>query len=263
MKKLFFELMQIAVGQLDCLSRGPSPEEWQELYALTQREAVSAICYSSVVALFEFGLRAPQDLALDWMAEAEELKERNRGTAKRLQALQQLLEEQSVRSSLVAGAGQARFYGKTLQALRQSDGTDLYVIGDTQKVDLSEWADMNVKLCKTFKVGNSSMRNRRLERWMLQNDELLFRKAGELTIPTYAVAVVLQLAFIYNQYVSKRMCLPCSSATSPTLTIGKVSASPKPITVYLNNGCCGCCQSTKPCTNQIAITTSINVATGA
>ena len=65
------------------------------------------------------------------------------------------------------------------------------------------------------------------------------------------------------EYVSKRMCLPCSSATSPTLTIGKVSASPKPITVYLNNGCCGCCQSTKPCTNQIAITTSINVATGA
>ena len=207
MKKLFFELMQIAVGQLDCLSRGPSPEEWQELYALTQREAVSAICYSSVVALFEFGLRAPQDLALDWMAEAEELKERNRGTAKRLQALQQLLEEQFVRSSLVTGAGQARFYGKTLQALRQSDGTDFYVIGDTQKVDLSEWADMNVKLCKTFKVGNSSMRNRSLERWMLQNDELLFRKAGELTIPTYAVAVVLQLVFIYNQYVSKRLVM--------------------------------------------------------
>lgn len=207
MKKLFFELMQIAVGQLDCLSRGPSPEEWQELYALTQREAVSAICYSSVVALFEFGLRAPQDLALDWMAEAEELKERNRGTAKRLQALQQVLEEQSVRSSLVAGAGQARFYDKSLQTLRQSDGTELYVIGDTRKVDLSEWADMNIRLCETIKVGKSSMRNRKLERWLLQNDELLFRRAGELTIPVYAMAVVLQLVYIYNQYVSNRLLM--------------------------------------------------------
>ena len=29
-------------------------------------------CYQGVVKLFEFGLRAPQDLSIDWMAEAEE-----------------------------------------------------------------------------------------------------------------------------------------------------------------------------------------------
>ena len=63
------------------------------------------------------------------------------------------------------------------------------------------------------------------------------------------------------EYVSKRVCLPCSEATSPTLTVGNVTASPKPITVYNNYGQCGCCQSTKPCSNQIAITTSINVTT--
>ena len=104
MKKLFFELMQVAVGQLDCLERGPSPEEWQELYSLARQQSVAAICYRSVVALFEFGLRAPQDLSLDWMAEAEDLKERNRGIAKRLAALQQELEGQGVRSSLLTGA---------------------------------------------------------------------------------------------------------------------------------------------------------------
>lgn len=66
-----------------------------------------------------------------------------------------------------------------------------------------------------------------------------------------------------TEYVSKRICLPCSEATSPTLTIGTVAASPKPITVYVSNGCCGCCASTKPCSNQIAITTSINVTPAA
>ena len=64
------------------------------------------------------------------------------------------------------------------------------------------------------------------------------------------------------EYVSLNVCLPCSSATSPTLTIGDVVASPKAITFYQNNGC-GCCQGTYSCTNQISITTSINVATGA
>lgn len=62
------------------------------------------------------------------------------------------------------------------------------------------------------------------------------------------------------EYVSHRECLPCSSATSPTITMGTVAASPKPITVYVSNGCNGCCEQIKPCTNQIAITTSINVS---
>ena len=65
------------------------------------------------------------------------------------------------------------------------------------------------------------------------------------------------------EYVSMRVCLPCSEATSPTLTIGTTAASPKPVTVYVNNGCCGCCAQTKPCTKQIAITTSINVTPAA
>lgn len=65
------------------------------------------------------------------------------------------------------------------------------------------------------------------------------------------------------EYVSKCVCLPCGAATSPTLTIGTVAASPKPVTVYVSNGCCGCCQQTKPCTKQIAITTSINVTPAA
>jgi len=66
-----------------------------------------------------------------------------------------------------------------------------------------------------------------------------------------------------QEYVSYQCCLPCSSATPPTLTLGTVAASPKPISVYQKTACGGCCQSTLSCTNKIAITTSINVATGA
>ena len=43
---------------------------------------------------------------------------------------------------------------------------------------------------------------------------------------------------------------------------GEVKASPKPIKYYINNGC-GCCQGTRPCTNQIALNTSIQVTAGA
>ena len=63
-----------------------------------------------------------------------------------------------------------------------------------------------------------------------------------------------------TEYVTTQVCLPCSSAVTPKVGIETVVASPKPITYYQNNGC-GCCAGTYPSTNQIAITTSINVAT--
>ncbi len=74
---LFFELIRVSVGQLDCLSRGPEPEEWQTLYELSKQHHVEGISYLGVTKLFEYGLRAPQDISLDWMSESEILREQN------------------------------------------------------------------------------------------------------------------------------------------------------------------------------------------
>ena len=63
-----------------------------------------------------------------------------------------------------------------------------------------------------------------------------------------------------TEYVTTQVCLPCSSAVTPKLGIETVVSSPKPITYYQASAC-GCCAGTYPSTNQIAITTSINVAT--
>lgn len=74
---LFFELLQVSVGREDCLSRGPEPKEWQELYEISKQQHVEGISYHGVMKLFEFGLRAPQDVSLDWMAESETIRETN------------------------------------------------------------------------------------------------------------------------------------------------------------------------------------------
>ena len=74
---LFFELIQVSVGQLDCLSRGPEPDEWFEMYEISKQQHVEGISYQGVMKLFEFGLRAPQDISLDWMSEQETIRETN------------------------------------------------------------------------------------------------------------------------------------------------------------------------------------------
>ncbi len=123
MQELFFELLQVSVGQLDCLSRGPSPEEWQEIADEARRQGVLGVCYRGVERLFDYGLRATQDLALDWMAEAEELKEKNVLVDKRCATLQRKLTERGIRSTVLKGQGVARYYGD-LRELRQTGTID-------------------------------------------------------------------------------------------------------------------------------------------
>ena len=51
MRKLFFELMQVSLGQLDCVSRFPEPNEWQKFYELAKKQAVIGVCYHGIARL--------------------------------------------------------------------------------------------------------------------------------------------------------------------------------------------------------------------
>ena len=88
MKKLFFELLKVATGKLECVERGPSPEEWQTLYEWSKQQQVVGITYRGVERLFEYGLRAPQDVSIDWMSEAETIREQNQQASKQLRIVQ-------------------------------------------------------------------------------------------------------------------------------------------------------------------------------
>ena len=207
MRKLFFELMQVSVGQLDCVSRFPEPDEWRKFHDLAKQQAVLGICHHGVTKLFEYGLVAPQELSLDWMAEAEEIKEHNRGETRRLITLQEELQKHHLRSSVMTGPGLTRFYNRELQSLRYTKGIDIYVFGYKNQIDLNQWADMNVRIFTDLRAGKSMQRNNRLDKWILQNNDLMFRKAGELVVPSHSMTIVIQLIHLYNLLFEKRLLM--------------------------------------------------------
>ena len=207
MRKLFFELMQVSVGQLDCVSRFPESNEWQKFYELAKKQAVIGVCYHGVTKLFDYGLVAPQELSLDWMAEAEEIKEVNRGRTRRLIELQEELQKHHLRSSVMTGPGLTRFYDRELQTLRYTKGIDVYVFGYKNQIDMSPWADINVHILPELRVGKSRQRNNRLDKWVLQNDDLMFRKAGELVVPSHSATILIQLTNLYNLFLNKRLLM--------------------------------------------------------
>jgi len=207
MRKLFFELMQVSVGQLDCVSRFPEPNEWQKFYELAKKQAVIGICHHGVTKLFDYGLVAPQELSLDWMAETEEIKEQNRGTTRRLITLQEELQKHHLLSSVMTGPGLTRFYNRELQALRYTKGIDIYVFGYKNQIDLNQWADINVRILPELRIGKSRQRNNRLDKWVLQNNDLMFRKAGELVVPSHSATILIQLTHLYDLFINKRLLM--------------------------------------------------------
>lgn len=226
MNSLFFELMQVSTGQLDCLSRGPSPEEWQELHALALEQDVVGACYQGAVRLFDYGLRAPQDLILDWMNEAEDLREQCQLTEQRYQTLLKKISERSLRFTVIGGQGMTYYYCEDLSDLRKPDGMDIFVSGGQERVTkfvkltgqqeirddgnlafLETWDDTQVRLYYGLRVGNSSGKTKKLNQWLRQNESHLFRYDGELVIPSPVMSAVLMLLSIYNQYMNHSLTM--------------------------------------------------------
>ena len=51
LQKLFYELIQVAIGQRSCLSRALTMEEWKGLYALLKKHALLGIGYVAIQKL--------------------------------------------------------------------------------------------------------------------------------------------------------------------------------------------------------------------
>jgi acyl-CoA-binding protein len=50
-EQLFFELLQAAIGNRKTLSKNPSADEWKELFALSKKQALTAIAFTGVTKL--------------------------------------------------------------------------------------------------------------------------------------------------------------------------------------------------------------------
>jgi hypothetical protein len=209
MEKLFYELIRVSAGQLDCLSRGPEPEEWQVLYEMARQQQLTGVCYHGAQALFEFGLRVPHELIIDWMAEAEEIEEQNAMLTQRCVEVQKLLSESGFKSSVLAGQGIAHDYGETLQSLRQPDGIDMYVDGEEGKlrVFLMAWNEKDARLHARIGLGKNPYRNKLLKPWFEKNHRALFVKDGELTRPSVSMTFMYSLITLYWRFIYQGITL--------------------------------------------------------
>ena len=225
MNLLFFELIQVAIGRSDALSRVPSAKEWCELYGLSVKQALTGVCFCGVQRLAnEQRKKMPRGLMMQWFAQAEQIRQRNELMNHRCVEVQRLLAKEGLKSSILKGQGVARLYrirneelgvrnDSQLGMYRQSGDIDVWVDGGMERVlrwcrerygDVEyDYINAHVPMFKDvevelhWRVGSMTnlFSNKRLQRWLERKETKVMILRGKADLKPETTIYIPTLEF--------------------------------------------------------------------
>lgn len=127
MEKLFFELIQVAVGTRKCLSREPSAAEWGELYNMATKQALTGVCFVGLQRLKSAGeVAIPEVLYLKWLWMAAKIQQRNRMMNEECVAVTKQLMHDGLSCCILKGQGNLVNYPEELREARNPGDIDVW-----------------------------------------------------------------------------------------------------------------------------------------
>ena len=225
-RKLFYELIQVALGNREELLRIPTDDEWSDIYDESEKQAVTGVMVAGLERLPK-EQRPEQELLLQWIGISEQIRQDNLRLNKCSKQLQRKLGEAGLRSSILKGQGILSYYDDSLRELRQSGDIDIYVDCDIEKAlnvvqqfkdlnveswdykhaHLDIWDDVAVEMHYRVEVMLNQFKNRKLQKWFKNHTEEIFghteyKESTEMLVtPTVEFNVFYILLHIYRHFL--------------------------------------------------------------
>jgi hypothetical protein len=133
MDYLFFQLIQVALGIRNNLSRKLSDEEWSVLFEWCEKHAISGFVFPALDKLSEQGQKPPMDLLFEWIGLFEQLRGQNALMNTEAARLTRMLENEGHRTAILKGQANALLYPNPLS--RQPGDIDIWVSGGKETVE--------------------------------------------------------------------------------------------------------------------------------
>ena len=118
---LLFELIQVALGQRDRLSRNPSDEDWQRLFQMAEEQAITSFLFPALEILNKCGQKPPVELLLEWIGLAEQDRSQNELMNSEAARLTALFENEGHRTAILKGQANARLYNCHTEPMEQRE----------------------------------------------------------------------------------------------------------------------------------------------
>lgn len=227
MNELFFELIRVAIGNQQTLSRQPSKKEWRMLYAMAEKQSLIGICFAGIRKLGGdadegfANIGMPEMLYLTWMGTAASIQMRNEQINKQCVEVQQMIEKAGFRTYIMKGQGNAALYGGELSPLRQPGDIDIYLDGGFDKImkfvndthptnEVNEleihyhcYEDTEVEIHYRPFIMRNPLKNKKLQAFFKAHEEECFAnriklnaEGAEIAVPTSTFNIIHQLAHI-------------------------------------------------------------------
>ena len=136
MMKLFYELLQIAVGSRDTLSHIPTSDELSDMFTVSQKQSLIGIAFKGLTELYssnpEIVSNLPGRLKLKWLGMALEIQRRNTLILQRARELTKSFADAGYRTTVLKGLGVSKYYPDP--TIRQGGDIDLWVDAPRRKL---------------------------------------------------------------------------------------------------------------------------------
>lgn len=224
--KLFFELLQIAIGNRKELSHIPNVKEWKELFDMAKKQSLVAIAFAGVTkqnTSSDFGASLGMDemTYLTWLGLTAKIAQRNKEMNIHCAKVSKYFRENGFRSCVLKGQGNLNNYPDYLQCYRTAGDIDLWLEGGAKKVlpfvfekckgqeieigyhhvDYPAIEDPKVELHYRPAWMVSPVYNHRLQKWFIKMADAQFGNKSDESIgfvaPRPDFNVVYQLSHMY------------------------------------------------------------------
>lgn len=228
---IFYELVGVALGQRELLSRAPSNEEWHDLIEISKKQAVAGVVFLALDKLSNGGIIPPLDVLYEWIGLSEQIKQRNKSLYKRCKEVSQLFTDAGYRTCILKGQGNARIYTDPFS--RTAGDIDIWLYGKIEKPDISIniLRDEIVSFVRErkpdafeqsyhieFPIFNDAMVevhyepiilaspniNRRFRKWYKEAyDEIMYSNDVSFFVPSVHFNVVYQIVHMYSHFFTE------------------------------------------------------------
>lgn len=219
MSNLFFELIQVALGNREKLSRLPSVAQWKALYDEAWKQSVAGICFAGIKRLPE-AQQPPEALYFDWLGDLAQIQQQNALMNLRTAEMWRRLKEAGLEAAVLKGQGVACEYGD-LASFRQSGDIDIWVRGGYEMVrdfvmrtaptdDVAYhrfhypiFEDTEVELHHRPTLMRNLLDDRKLERWYesFGADSFVYLEDKGFAVPSAEFNRIFLLTHIYRHFL--------------------------------------------------------------
>ena len=125
-EKVYFEFLQVAVGNRKSLSVSVTDADWHRLFEFCKRQALIGVGFSAVEKLHAIGVVCPAALRMRWMALALQIEKRNALLNEQCRQLTDRYKHNGFVTCILKGQGNCLNYPEGLSARRMPGDIDVW-----------------------------------------------------------------------------------------------------------------------------------------